>query len=555
MANRYWKNTTSNWNNANNWSAVSSISVDNAGVPTSSDPVIFDAGAAGTCTVDIEAVCNTLTFQNAGNKCSVSSGCGIRAAGGISLCSGMTLTAADATSYLSIYMASGGAVAYDCNTVTWGGTLWLYDNSTTNLTVTLSENASVSGFKITNASTGVIALNTNTLTVNGDLTPNADGNGSTVINWTGGNGKASDSVSTHRFCYPFSINGNVVIEDNFTIGGATARAFNYASGSPSIAAGVTLNVAGGIGWNVTYAQVPVQNMNITANSTFTMGQNSQIAGNFGGTGGLTLNGAYTFTCLGVVNRGSITASNVNTKIIITGGTSGSHSVWSRNSTTVHQVSIQLGVSGNNDYIDIDNGVSWGNAGNSLVTYADTTLAFTGAFTLFPTSCTLTGFNGANSFNNLNTGGTSGNTITLGSDLAVTGNWTNSVGLPLVISGNYNVSCANFNASVGTSNQNMTLKSSQTFTISNSITIRGAYGNALARLTLKSSSAGTKANLVYNGTKANCLITGLATTDIAGTGFIYISDPGTIATSTGITTFSAADIGGGGGGAGVSITNY
>jgi hypothetical protein len=60
MANRYFKSTATVWNSANSWSAVSSLSVDNAGVPTSSDAIIFDANSGAACAIDVNAVGTTI---------------------------------------------------------------------------------------------------------------------------------------------------------------------------------------------------------------------------------------------------------------------------------------------------------------------------------------------------------------------------------------------------------------------------------------------------------------------------------------------------------------
>jgi hypothetical protein len=51
MPNRFYKTGSTVWNNNNSWSAISSVALDNAGIPTSGDPVFFDANSGANCAV------------------------------------------------------------------------------------------------------------------------------------------------------------------------------------------------------------------------------------------------------------------------------------------------------------------------------------------------------------------------------------------------------------------------------------------------------------------------------------------------------------------------
>lgn len=66
MASRFFKTGSTSWNNANSWSATSAGGLDNAGVPTAADEVIFEL-LSGNCTIDVTpAVCRSIDCDGAG---------------------------------------------------------------------------------------------------------------------------------------------------------------------------------------------------------------------------------------------------------------------------------------------------------------------------------------------------------------------------------------------------------------------------------------------------------------------------------------------------------
>jgi hypothetical protein len=83
-------------------------------------------------------------------------------------------------------------------------------------------------------------------------------------------------------------------------------------------------------------------------------------------------------------------------------------------------------------------------------------------------------------------------------------------------------------------------------------VYGAFGNTPIRFLFKSGTVGQKANIAYSGTASACNIGYAAFTDIAASPTIKVYNAGTIATTTGVTSFDNSGVGGGGG-AGVSVT--
>lgn len=63
MASRYWVGTTTSWNTSSNWSATSG-GAGGAGVPTSSDDVIFDGNGTNNCTCDVAISCLSIDVQS-----------------------------------------------------------------------------------------------------------------------------------------------------------------------------------------------------------------------------------------------------------------------------------------------------------------------------------------------------------------------------------------------------------------------------------------------------------------------------------------------------------
>jgi hypothetical protein len=59
---KYYKSTAAVWNNPNSWSAISSVSIDNAGIPSQAEDVIFDATSGIACAVTSSVgTCRNLT--------------------------------------------------------------------------------------------------------------------------------------------------------------------------------------------------------------------------------------------------------------------------------------------------------------------------------------------------------------------------------------------------------------------------------------------------------------------------------------------------------------
>jgi hypothetical protein len=535
---KYPLNAVGNWSAAGTWTLNSDCTVNATTVPGTADAVTFPACAQSTITCD-SATCssNTLIFQSANNKLTIGAGNDLQVAGSLTLFAGMTLTAGSATSTITHYMISGGSISLTPAGVNWGGVYRMYDNSTTALTVALGASWQVNTFKIQNANTGLLTLNGNTLTVVDGTTlliPNGDGSGTTILSIAGnGHLQTSDSASTHRFDYPVTFtSGTPVIDTGFEIGGSTARDLTYAGGTPSMASAAELVLGGGVNWKITYAQVPIANIRMQNNGTVTLSNSFTSTGYYTGAGSLTLSGAYSWLFQSIISAGSITASNVNTKMGTTGGTSGVHSTWSRTGTAVHQVSFDVG-----DYTDISDTVSWGNTGDVL-RILGSHCTHTGTFTIFPSSATLD--TALLTWANLNVGGSSGLTATMSSDLNVSGNIVQANNVNVSWTGAYDWHCANYLAAQAqATGNNLTISAGRTLYVSTGMQIFGAFGTTPNRFTIKSGTGGVKANLAYSGSAASLILAGIATTDIAASPAIKIYNAGTIATSTGVSSFTNA----------------
>jgi len=182
--------TNNNWNQANNWSTVSSTSAVNIGTFPSSttlDPVIFDANSIGV-TVNVASQCTSLDFTSYAATITMTSS--ITVYGNITL--GVSMVIAG-TGTLAIQATS----TYTSNGVTWPNTLSL--QAFVNITVTLASLiTTVQNLSNTGSSGGnITTVNGNTLNILGNLTMLVILAGSTQVNLTGtGTWNASAEVRT-----------------------------------------------------------------------------------------------------------------------------------------------------------------------------------------------------------------------------------------------------------------------------------------------------------------------------------------------------------------------
>lgn len=105
------------------------------------------------------------------------------------------------------------------------------------------------------------------------------------------------------------------------------------------------------------------------------------------------------------------------------------------------------------------------------------------------------------------------TITLADALAVTGS-IYSQAANLTFAGAYSITCGSFSMGQNRTGYILTLVAGQTLTVSTSLILSSG---AASNLDCKSATASSAANLVYNGTVANCKVAGVTFTDVSYSG--------------------------------------
>jgi hypothetical protein len=142
------------------------------------------------------------------------------------------------------------------------------------------------------------------------------------------------------------------------------------------------------------------------------------------------------------------------------------------------------------------------------------------------------------------------TITIPENITITGTLA-VLSSTCTFSGAFNINCANLIVTSSTSSAaTLILPINQTLTVSTSIFSNGAYSSAYAKINslIRSGTASTTTNLVYNGSYANCLIADTYFTDVVYSGSTVgnLDDwYGTLTRSTGITVRNSPISAGGG----------
>ena len=211
MATYYFRNNTSSWNTANNWSTSSGGSADGA-VPTTADNVIFDSNS-GACNVDTaSANCNAITFTSYTNTITMTND--IRVYGNI-LLSGSSVTATGSGTLFSSY----GTTSITSNGFTWGGNLKL------NGTVTLIDDMRIGGTLSNNG--GVTVNGTFNLYIAGSVNLNSVLTGTLTIIMNGNGSVSTNGTTNGMRINGFTINtttGTTLVWDTY---GGLARNFIF----------------------------------------------------------------------------------------------------------------------------------------------------------------------------------------------------------------------------------------------------------------------------------------------------------------------------------------
>jgi len=238
--------TNNNWNQADNWSTVSSTSSTNTGTFPSSltaDPVIFDANSVAV-TVNVASQCTSLDFTGYNNTITFNNQLIVQ--GNVTLSAAVNFTIAG-TGQLRIQGTS---------TITSNGKVYNGNIHFANPTVTLSGDLTITG-AITVSGNSII-VNGGTINIQGNLISagqhnfGTTGNGTFIFNGTGNQSISGIFLSLQ--------NGSII--------------FNKPSGTLTIAGSVTLAAA-----NITYITGTI----VYSGGAFTMSKG-------GGTCTITSNG-------------------------------------------------------------------------------------------------------------------------------------------------------------------------------------------------------------------------------------------------------------------------
>ncbi len=313
--------------------------------------------------------------------------------------------------------------------------------------------------------------------------------------------------------------------------------------------------------------------------TFTAAKILTVSGNvtfyaamtLSGTGNLTVNATATLTSAAVTFPGSLTFTLNGTMTlvgdwIVTGLVTNSTTTLTLNKTTAETLTCNGGLTvtgamaGTVGIIIGGTGGIWSGSAVNLsnnLTFNCTTATVSGSVrystgTMTYTAGTITTTNSTLNLQGLgiilNTNGITwnniifgyGDTVTLTSNLTCSGTLSITALTSHAFSGAYNISCATLTVSAS-GNSSLTLAAGQILTVSTYLYLGGAPGTAVQ--TIKSGTASSATNLVYQGTAANCEVFAMTFTDVdASTSAQGIDNwqGGTLTRCTNITNRTTAD---------------
>ena len=253
---KYYKSIATLWNDATSWSATSSSGVDNAGIPASTDDVIFDSGSGSVCAISTTtAVCKTLNArvtaptQYTGT---ITLNVGITISGSLTLSSAMGFAGTGSlTINATSTLTSNGLVLSRPLTLSGTFTCTLGDDWTIDATLTFS--------------TGNLTITSHSFTCKRDLqiSTNVSGSAQMILTgagtgtsiWTHSNGSCSLTIVINCGSNTFSYVGAASLGNNFQ------GTFSYVSGALGTFTNL-MNIGGNtsFNWNgsTTYIPLPIQ---------------------------------------------------------------------------------------------------------------------------------------------------------------------------------------------------------------------------------------------------------------------------------------------------------
>jgi hypothetical protein len=314
MPNRFYKSGSTVWNNGNSWSAISSLSIDNAGIPTSADPVFFDANSGGNCAV-------TTTVGS---------------------CASLNTTGYSGTFLLNVDLAIIGNQVISATTIFNPlGAGFYCPNGTGSIT---SNGVSFPNFKLNRSNSSFTLTLNDVLNVgnilqdfNGAITNgfsvNVNGNMTMVagVVWSGttiynliGTGNFGSIAATPFFGNTININtsGTITFLANVRFSSGT---LNYISGNVNTTTNSSLFDLYGNN-SVTSKNVSTGNEivfnnvragQLSVNGTTTLGSNMRVSGNFtvGNFNGYSFNGNTIFVSGNIINTTTVTNAGTSTMVM------------------------------------------------------------------------------------------------------------------------------------------------------------------------------------------------------------------------------------------------
>jgi hypothetical protein len=498
--------TNNNWNQADNWSTVSSASSTNTGTfPIAGDTANLDSGSTNV-TVNVASACAILNMTGYAATITMNN----------------TLTCSSTTTLGGTFAGTSALTLSGALTLTSNGVVVPTINFTGNNTKTLTGDLTISGTATITGNTTFAG--TGNLITQGNFVMNGTLTGRTVER-QGGTWSGSSTLSSALI-----FNGDSTISGTVAVGGSTD--ITWVSGTITTT-GSTVNIAGSrtisVGNNITFATITGTatsastltlnadlycantsnaNNNILAVST-AGGYKVYVSGNFGHATNI---GTWTGTANIVLNgTGTWNNANLSVAMPVTINTAGTITLGTCTITTGATIVYTAGtISGASSLMRLNGNSTWD------ISTIPTRLNFTVV---------------------------AATTLTLSSNfLAAT--FTHLGGVTVQTSGAYDVDVTTLVMGPNVTASVLRIVAGRTLTVAQ----LACCGGGIIGVTINSVTPGSTFNLVYTGTQANAFLSGVTITDMAATatGAVKLFDwYGTVSNSTGIRSVTAANIGGAG----------
>jgi hypothetical protein len=325
MPNRFYKSGATVWNSANSWSATGPAALDNAGIPTSADDVIFELGSGLACAVTTTiGVCNNLTTT--GYTGTITLNVDLHVFGPSIFIANTTFDPLGA-GWFTIGNKNPAAIRNMTSNGVYFPKFQLGATGAVTNTITFNDVLNVGDIR--QALTNGIITNGSSVNVNGSMTMEATGyswQGNTVYNLVGsGNGNFGMVSVLPSFQNTININktgGTITFLPNIYFANAT---FTYIAGNVVTTGNTTLlNFANTITSKNTISGNEIIFNDVRAGgagavNTTTLGSDMRVAGNFQviQSNGYNFNGNTIFVGGNIINPTNVT--NGGTSVMVMEG--------------------------------------------------------------------------------------------------------------------------------------------------------------------------------------------------------------------------------------------